>query len=127
MTRSSNDILLVLKRYHQADLVNKKDLHVDCTGEINVPHYCDGLLTSAVDDSSLLIPKGSEIVSARGRGFRGGVTFKLAVLINGQTASATEIVSGAIQDLEVGVIVGSDRSFGKGLVQNVEEVPFNTG
>ena len=51
---------------------------------------------------------------------------KLAVLINGQTASAAEIVSGAIQDLDVGVIVGNDRSFGKGLVQNVEELPFNT-
>lgn len=96
-----------------------------------------GLLTSAVDVSSLLVPKGSEIVSARGRGFP-GVTYKsrvdpildpktkLAVLINGQTASAAEIVSGAIQDLDVGVIVGNDRSFGKGLVQNVEELPFNT-
>ena len=96
-----------------------------------------GLLTAAVDVSSLLVPKGSEIVSARGRGFP-GVTYKsrvdpildpktkLAVLINGQTASAAEIVSGAIQDLDVGVIVGSDRSFGKGLVQNVEELPFNT-
>lgn len=96
-----------------------------------------GLLTSAVDVSSLLVPKGSEIVSARGRGFPGVMyksrvdpilnpDTKLAVLINGQTASAAEIVSGAIQDLDVGVIVGNDRSFGKGLVQNVEELPFNT-
>jgi carboxyl-terminal processing protease len=50
----------------------------------------------------------------------------LAVLINGGTASAAEIVSGAVQDLDVGIIVGSDRTFGKGLVQNVEELPFNT-
>lgn len=96
-----------------------------------------GLLTSAVDVSSLLVPKGSEIVSARGRGFP-GVTYKsrvepildpqtkLAVLINGSTASAAEIVSGAVQDLDVGVIVGSGRSFGKGLVQNVEMLPFET-
>jgi len=96
-----------------------------------------GLLTSAVDVSSLLVPKGSEIVSARGRGFP-GVTYKsrvdpildpntkLAVLINDGTASAAEIVSGAVQDLDVGVIVGSSRTFGKGLVQNVEELPFNT-
>jgi len=46
--------------------------------------------------------------------------------VNGQTASAAEIVSGAIQDLDVGVIVGSDRTFGKGLVQNVEDLPFDT-
>lgn len=76
-------------------------------------------------------------MSARGRGFP-GVSYrsrvdpildpntKLAVLINDSTASAAEIVSGAIQDLDVGVIVGSGRSFGKGLVQNVEELPFDT-
>jgi carboxyl-terminal processing protease len=90
-----------------------------------------------VDVSSLFVPKGSEIVSAKGRGFP-GVTYKsrvdpildpntkLAVLINDSTASAAEIVSGAVQDLDVGIIVGSGRTFGKGLVQNVEELPFNT-
>jgi len=96
-----------------------------------------GLLTSAVDVTSLLVPNGSEIVSARGRGFP-GVTYKsradpildaktkLAVLVNDSTASAAEIVSGAVQDLDVGVIVGSGRTYGKGLVQNVEALPFNT-
>ena len=83
-----------------------------------------GLLTSAVDVASCFVPKGSDIVSARGRGFpavlyRSRVdpvldpNTKLAVLVNGQTASAAEIVSGAIQDLDVGVIVGGDRTFGK--------------
>lgn len=83
------------------------------------------------------MPKGSEIVSAKGRGFP-GVTYrsrvdpildpntKLAVLVNESTASAAEIVSGAVQDLDVGVIVGSGRTFGKGLVQNVESLPFDT-
>lgn len=97
-----------------------------------------GLLTSAVDVSSLLVPKGSDIVSAKGRGFPGILyrsrvdpildtdRTKLAVLVSPQTASAAEIVSGAIQDLDVGVIIGSDRTFGKGLVQNVEELPFNS-
>jgi len=96
-----------------------------------------GLLTSAVDVASLLVPNGSDIVSAKGRGFP-GVTYrsktdplldkntKLAVLVNRGTASAAEIVSGAVQDLDVGVIVGTDRTFGKGLVQNVEDLPFNT-
>lgn len=96
-----------------------------------------GLLTSAVDVSSLLVPKNSDIVSARGRGFpsvlyRSRVDplvspdTKLAVLVNGGTASAAEIVSGAVQDLDVGVVIGTDRTFGKGLVQNVEELPFET-
>ncbi|GKY94357.1 hypothetical protein MPSEU_000401600 [Mayamaea pseudoterrestris] len=96
-----------------------------------------GLLTSAVDVASQLVPKGSDIVAARGRGFPGVIyrsrvdpildpSTKLAVLVNGGTASAAEIVSGAVQDLDRGVIVGADRTFGKGLVQNVEELPFGT-
>lgn len=96
-----------------------------------------GLLTSAVDVASLLVPKDSDIVSAKGRGFPGVIyrsrvdplldpTTKLAVLVNRGTASAAEIVSGAVQDLDVGVIIGTDRTFGKGLVQNVEDLPFNT-
>ena len=96
-----------------------------------------GLLTSAVDVASLFVPKGSDIVSAKGRGFPGVLyrsrvdpildsSTKLAVLVNGGTASAAEIVSGAIQDLDVGIIVGSDRTFGKGLVQSVDDLPFDT-
>jgi C-terminal peptidase prc len=97
-----------------------------------------GLLTSAVDVASLLVPKGSDIVSARGRGFPGVLyrsrvdpiidtaRTKLVVLTNRNTASAAEIVSGAIQDLDVGIVMGADRTFGKGLVQNVEDLPFNT-
>ena len=97
-----------------------------------------GLLNSAVDVASLLVPKGSDIVSAKGRGFPGVLyrssaepildpaRTRLAILVNGQTASAAEIVSGAVQDLDVGVIVGADRTYGKGLVQNVETLPFNT-
>eukprot|EP00586_Coscinodiscus_wailesii_P021132 CAMPEP_0172498168 /NCGR_PEP_ID=MMETSP1066-20121228/110221_1 /TAXON_ID=671091 /ORGANISM="Coscinodiscus wailesii, Strain CCMP2513" /LENGTH=787 /DNA_ID=CAMNT_0013271349 /DNA_START=208 /DNA_END=2571 /DNA_ORIENTATION=+ len=96
-----------------------------------------GLLTSAVDISSLFVPTNSDIVSARGRGFPGilyrsratpilSPNTKLIVLTNSNTASAAEIVSGAVQDSDAGVIIGAGRTFGKGLVQNVEELPFDT-
>ena len=96
-----------------------------------------GLLTSAVDVSTLFVPNGSDIVSAKGRGFPEilyrsktepivSPNTRLAVLVNDQTASAAEIVSGAIQDLDVGVVVGKGRTFGKGLVQNVQDLPYQT-
>ena len=87
--------------------------------------------------STLFVPNGSDIVSAKGRGFP-EVLYKsktdpilnpntrLAVLVNEQTASAAEIVTGAVQDLDVGVVVGKGRTFGKGLVQNVQDLPYQT-
>lgn len=96
-----------------------------------------GLLTSAVDVATLFVPNGSDIVSAKGRGFPEVLyrsktepalspATRLAVLVNDQTASAAEIVSGAVQDMDVGVIVGKGRTFGKGLVQNVQDLPYQT-
>lgn len=96
-----------------------------------------GLLTSAVDVATLFVPNGSDIVSAKGRGFPEVIyrsktepalspATRLAVLVNDQTASAAEIVSGAVQDMDVGVIVGKGRTFGKGLVQNVQDLPYQT-
>lgn len=97
-----------------------------------------GLLTSAVDVATLFVPHGSDVVSAKGRGFPETLyrsktnpildpSTRFAVLVNEQTASAAEIVSGAVQDLDVGVIVGKGRTFGKGLVQNVQDLPYQTG
>ncbi|CAN0482417.1 unnamed protein product, partial [Ectocarpus sp. 8 AP-2014] len=97
-----------------------------------------GLLEAAVDVSALFVPDGSRIVSIKGRNFQ-DVTYgssqgpvrpastPLVVLTNGGTASAAEIVSGAVQDLDAGVIVGvgNGRTYGKGLVQNVAELPYN--
>ncbi|CAN0233609.1 unnamed protein product [Pylaiella littoralis] len=97
-----------------------------------------GLLEAAVDVSALFVPEGSRIVSIKGRNFQ-DITYgssqgpvrpastPLVVLINGGTASAAEIVSGAVQDLDAGVIVGvgDGRTYGKGLVQNVAELPYN--
>lgn len=96
-----------------------------------------GLLNAAIEVAELFVPKGEKIVSTKGRRLGPAPVYtstrdpivgsgtRLAILVNGQTASASEIVAGAVQDLDLGVIVGS-RTFGKGLVQNVQELPFNT-
>lgn len=94
-----------------------------------------GLLESAVQIVGLFVPKGTEVVRTRGKGLINEKIYKtthkpvdkdipLAILINGASASAAEIVTGAIQDLDRGVIVG-ERSFGKGLVQSTRGLPYN--
>ena len=96
-----------------------------------------GLLDQAIDVSSEFLPRGQVIVSVRGRSeYSEPMVYKssgtdpedipLVVLINRNTASASEIVAGAIQDHGRGLIVG-ETSFGKGLVQRVFQLPFNTG
>lgn len=92
-----------------------------------------GLLDAAVDVAEVFLPRGSVVVTTRGRGVRETrrytsqddpiePAYPLAVLINERSASASEIVAGAIQDLDRGVIIGK-RSFGKGLVQTVVPMP----
>ena len=96
-----------------------------------------GLLDQAIDVASEFLPRGQVIVSVKGRTeYSEPIVYKstgsdpatvpLVILINRNSASASEIVAGAIQDHGRGLIVG-ETSFGKGLVQRIFQLPFNTG
>jgi carboxyl-terminal processing protease len=95
-----------------------------------------GLLTAAVETASLFLQPGMKIVTVRGRhvpeksevvpSIATPYTFKLAILVNDKTASASEIVSGAMQDHDRATILGVP-TFGKGLVQSVYPLSEGTG
>ena len=95
-----------------------------------------GLLTEAVEIVGLFVPKGTKVVETKGRAPQSSRTYStnrspilpelpLVVMVDEQSASASEIVSGALQDLDRAVIVGN-RTFGKGLVQSTRPLPYNS-
>ncbi|WP_239057017.1 S41 family peptidase [Paludibacter sp. 221] len=93
-----------------------------------------GLIDEAVKILGFFVPKGTEVVSTKGKNRESDRAYKtptdpvfpdmkLAILTNRASASASEILAGAIQDLDRGIVVG-ERTFGKGLVQNIRPVGY---
>ena len=125
---SDNELATAMKRLQEQGM---RQLILDLRGNPG------GLLDQAIDVASEFLPRGQVIVSVKGRTeYSDPIIYKstgsdpasmpLVILINRNTASASEIVAGAIQDHGRGLIVG-ETSFGKGLVQRIFQLPFNTG
>jgi carboxyl-terminal processing protease len=120
----------VQKAIHELKQKGAKSIILDLRGNPG------GLLSEAISISNLFVPKDKLIVSTKGKiaewnkeyfgtDVPEDIEIPLVVLINSRSASASEIVSGVIQDYDRGVIVGQ-RSFGKGLVQATRPLSYNS-
>jgi len=120
-----------------ADALNAlKSKHPDLKGIVfDLRNNGGGLLNEAVNVSNVFVPRGELISSTKGKVPEWDRSYKttqspidekipVVVLINKMSASASEIVSGSLQDLDRGVLLGQ-RSYGKGLVQNTKDVGYN--
>lgn len=120
-----------------AKALNELKSDYDLKGVIfDLRHNGGGLLFEAVNVCNVFIPKGEIVVTTKGKVRDWDRTFKtlnnpvdldipLVVLIDNKSASASEIVSGVIQDYDRGVLLGQ-RSYGKGLVQNTVDIGYNS-
>ena len=101
---------------------------------VDVRNNPGGLVDEAVKIMGYFVPKGTSIVSTKGRNFETDRTYKtpsdpvfpemkIAVMVNRGSASASEILAGAVQDLDRGIVIG-ERTFGKGLVQSIRPVGY---
>jgi carboxyl-terminal processing protease len=109
---------------------NMKQLVLDLRGNGG------GLMREAISIVNFFVPKGTEVVRTKGKIDEWNKTFyatvepmdtqiPLVVLVDGMSASASEIVSGSLQDLDRAVVVGTE-SYGKGLVQQTKDLAYNT-
>ncbi len=130
--RSASELSQAIHEINVAARINNRPMEGVILDLRNNP---GGLLDVAVDVSGLFVDKGSQVVSTIGRYPEKETGYQtqrvpvvrrlpLAVLINENSASASEIVAGAIQELDRGVIIG-DRSYGKGSVQSVIGLPYD--
>lgn len=130
--RSADELSRAINEMHAAAMIRSRSMNAVILDLRNNP---GGLLDVAVDVTGLFVDKGSRVVSTMGRDPESEIRYQtprapvaaglpLAVLINRNSASASEIVAGAIQELDRGVIIG-DRSFGKGFVQSVISLPYD--
>ena len=103
---------------------------------LDVRSNTGGLLSEAVNVVNFFVPKGKEIVKTKGKFKQMDHAYRttnepldleipIAVLVDGGTASAAEILSGSLQDLDRAVVIGN-RTYGKGLVQTLRNLPYNS-
>jgi carboxyl-terminal processing protease len=118
----------------QQALLDLKNRHVKAM-VIDLRNNLGGIIDEAVKMVGFFVPKGTVVVTTRGKLKQWDKTYRtqsepilttmpMAILVDENTASAAEILSGTLQDLDRAVIVGT-RTFGKGLVQSIRELPYN--